>query len=264
MGYLVLVGNFRIQSSPQRCYPPRPVGVDLKPDSKSNKSAEQKRFLSLTEVPFLLTIFIGLLCWSVTYFSDAIKKSPTVYYTKINADPPPADGGSFYFYTPVSQKQIAPRDSKEAWIKYEVTNLTRDQVFKDISFYIITDRGRLIDPLTTPIAPAKVSDRSASNPNNEETTIEPYRLPEFHPGWRFRLQALLITGATQKDTKISFDYSDRGDAGKTLNVQVVPVRFVKFSPETFIAEHDFEIIEAIFAISLIVIVLYAVSGAKNR
>jgi hypothetical protein len=161
-------------------------------------------------------------------------------------------------------------------VEYEITNLTRDQVFKDVSFYIITKRGRLSDPDAIPIAPAKISDRSPTKPEvyspespkvtgvqDMDPTIARFRLPEFHPGWRFRLRVRL-TGGTPKDTIISFDYSNRADAGLNLKAEVAPVRFVESSAETFIVEYDFNIIAAIFVTSLIAIILYAFHGMKHR
>ena len=229
----------------------------------AKKSATPKRLFSVTEVPFLVTVFIGLLCWSVTYFSDAIKKSPTVYYTRIDSSHPRADGICFYLYNPDSATPIASRHSNGDWIGYEVTNLTRDQVFKDISFYIRATQGSLENPVAVPIAPAKTSDRSPISPQLQGTTIARYRLPEFHPGWKFQLRAHLA-GGTPEDTQIIFDYSDRADLGQTFKVEIAPVRFVKSSLETYVAEHDFEIIELIFVISLIGIGWYAAFGVKNQ
>lgn len=238
------------------------VPVSVEPAANSGTPAKSKRLFSVTEVPFLVTVFIGLLCWSVTYFSDAIKKSPTVYYTKIDSSHTGADGICF-LYNLDSATPIASRHSNQDWIGYEVTNLTRDQVFKDISFYIRATKGSLENPTAVPIAPAKISDRSPVSPQLQGTTIARYRLPEFHPGWTFQLRAHLA-GGTPEDTQIIFDYSDRGDLGQALKVEIAPVRFVKSSLETYVAEHDFEIIESIFVISLIGIGWYAVFGVKNQ
>ncbi len=116
------------------------VPVSVEPAANSGTPAKSKRLFSITEVPFLVTVFIGLFCWSVTYFSDAIKKSPTVYYTKINSSHMGADGICF-LYNLDSAAPNASRHSNQDWIGYEVTNLTRDQVFKDISFYIRATKG---------------------------------------------------------------------------------------------------------------------------
>ena len=233
------------------------VSADPKADSGSDEVPQRNRLLALTEVPFLFTAFISLLCWSVTYFSDAIKKSPTIYYKKIDSDNRPC----FYLYPLPSQTTL--RGPTQARVEYEITNLTRDQVFKEVSFYIITKRGSLSDPEAIPIAPAKISDRSPTQPQLQETTIARYRLPEFHPGWRFRLRVRL-TGGTPKDTSISFDYSNRSDIGKDVKAEVAPVRLVESSPETFIVEYDFYIIATIFLISLIAIIWYTIHGMKGR
>ena len=228
-------------------------------ESKADPGTElpkPNRLLTLTEAPFLLTAFISLLCWSVTYFSDAVKKSPTIYYKKID----PGDRPCFYLYPDPSQAALS--SPNEVRVEYQITNLTRDQVFKDISFYIMATRGSLSEPKAIPIAPAKISDRSPIEPQIQETLAR-YRLPEFHPGWSFKLRAHL-TGGTPKDSRIIFDYSNRTYLNQEVNAEVAPVRLVESSLETYIVEHDFYIIATIFLISFIVIIWYIACGTKNR
>jgi hypothetical protein len=233
------------------------VIVSIEPEAKSDsdRSGEQRRWLSRLEVPFLLTVLIGLLCWCVTYFTDGVKKLPTISYSKINSD----NGVYFYLYP---RTQTASQGRNE--VGYEITNLTRDQVFKDVSFYIIARKGRLSDGTLLPIAPAKISDRSPTAPRSEGPSLIRYRLPEFHPGWKFRLLARLAEGGTQNDIEISFDYSDRSDFGQKSDLQVAPVRFVEASLETFVVEHDFEIVGMLFVSGLIGIGLYMVLAARNQ
>jgi hypothetical protein len=225
------------------------VSEKPKADSGSDQFTKPDGLLTLTEVPFLATVFIGLLCWSVTYFSDAMKKSPTVCYRKINDN-----GDCFYLY---------PAPPRTGVVEYEIKNLTRDQVFKDVSFYIMATKGTLRDPKVIPIAPAKISSRSPTAPEIQAGTFAQYRLPEFHPDWRFRLRVRL-TGGTPKDTRIIFDYTNRFALGWEQKVEVAPVRLIEASLETWIVENDFRIIAMIFLISFIAIVWYIVRGMKNQ
>jgi hypothetical protein len=210
--------------------------------SESAHVAKGPRLLSITEVPFLATVLLSLFSWSVTYFTDAIKKSPTICYVKTST---------------------THKDSPGIRVQYEITNLTRDQVFQNLSFYIVTKKGSLGNPEMIPIAPAKMSDRDPTEAKIQGKSIARYRLPEFHPGWSFQLVADLVGSGGQDDTEVSFDYSNRSELGQTLNVQVLAVRFVGASAETFIAENDFAIITCVFALALIGIISYALYVSKG-
>jgi hypothetical protein len=215
-----------------------------------NQSSRRESLLTLTEAPFLATVFISLLCWSVAYFSDAIKKAPTITYRLNN-------NGPYLNFSPTAPKMPV--------VEYEIKNLTRDQVFKDLSFYIHAKKGSLSDPKAIPIAPSKISARSPIAPQiqGSDASLAQYMLPEFHPEWRFKLQARLTDGAPE-DTELLFDYTNRTLLGQERKTEVAPVRLVQASPETFIVENDFWIIAIIFLASLIGIIWYIFVRPQNR
>ena len=114
--------------------------------------------------PFFLAIFFAALAWSVTRYADSLAMTPVIEYDVVS-----------------STKEVS----------VELENLTKDKTFSGLVFVIRTVNGKVRQAKITPTEPAWEGENKAEYEGQSAT----YSLPDFQPGWKYRLSATVDDGS---------------------------------------------------------------------
>lgn len=169
-----------------------------------------RKILTNKEFPYLLTILFVLVGWSFTHVVNRLLQSPTLEY------------------------KIRESREKANSLSYEIENITRDKLFKDLTFLLLFDgpaKEKLIKADLVVLPPARISGE-VKLPPVVEAEYAKFFVPEFHPNWRMALKVELKVGLSEKEyPRLRFSTGDDK-----------PIRLVPASFETFLVKHEFSII----------------------
>jgi hypothetical protein len=179
------------------------------------------RVVRLEKFPYLLTLLFVLLGWGLTHTVDRLLDSPLIEYTV---------------------KQEAKEGSVN--IEYQITNITRDKLFKGLSFLVMlpdTPKARIVKASWAVLPPIRL-DPSAKEPDTNAMRAI-YYVPQFHPNCSIRLQ-VLISGSVVPPLR--FSSSDTA------------VMLIHSSLQTFLVRNEICILVILMATWSIAILAYGI------
>jgi hypothetical protein len=180
------------------------------------------------KAPYILTIVVAGLAWTLTHIVDRLLGTPLLSY----------------------QIQELQRDGKKSFY-LTVKNITRDKTFRALRIVITAAAdSTLSNPAIIPVQPASEGDQPFTL---EDRTLD-FTFPEVQPGWQFEISA-----GFQGDKIPTLRMSLGG--GQTLYA-VTP------SMETFLVEHDIELLFAlvvfwICALTLVLLIQHFCSSPNG-
>jgi hypothetical protein len=128
-----------------------------------------KNFFGLKELPFVLTLLLGLLGYQINQVTDSILNSPSVEYS----------------LTEVNKLQLGDTIYKD----YEclINNITIGKSFKDLTINFICPIKTSLELYDPQIIPVPPSSRSNEEPAPFDKTILVYNIKILQPGDKYEL-----------------------------------------------------------------------------
>jgi hypothetical protein len=196
-------------------------------------------WLLAKEIPYALTFVVTALGWCLMRAVNAIQDSPSVSYSE----------------------KIIPRSGGGFDVTFHIKNISRNHLFRGISFYISTSDGTLSDANAKPRPPAKVVEDDNLAPQHQgemqreqRVGIVRFYVAQLQPEASWDFCAVLSKTSTPQPHLLA-DFSTIG-TNPGAKAEPASLRLIRDGPETYLVEHQVEILLLASFIWLIIAIVY--------
>lgn len=180
-------------------------------------------FLS-DKVPYIVTILVGALAWSVTHVVDRLNNTPLLKYDML-----------------IKQSGGSPS------LIITLQNVTNNKVFKNLSIVASTSENGAIKSIgIRPTEPAFEGDSPYTISTNRRTAQ--ITLPVIQPGWLFEV-TIKYTGANRPRLRI--------DTSNDIVMLTMP------GIKTFLVAYEFEVILGFIVLWLVFLAIIFIASRKK-
>ena len=174
--------------------------------------------LERERVPFLLTLLLAVLGWSVTYMVDQLGSSPVIRYTK-------------------------KTDPSQNTITYNIKNISRSTLFKKVRFYVVLkgEGKSLGDPLIRIYPPLYLGEERVQ--------------PEWKPGNYAEFQIAAFQPGCEMDMIVKTEKPADSTIHVTCDEAVL---LIENSLRTLLLEHEMKILGGLIALWVLGIAAYLI------
>jgi hypothetical protein len=200
-----------------------------------------RSWLQAKEIPYALTLMLSALGWCIVHVIDEVQGAPTLAY----------------YQSTGLEKDGSKRTT------FEVTNISRKQLFQHVSFYIASEDSRLnwkgyVKCRMDPEPPARVVVDDNEPPKIEENVTRFY-VGQFHPATSWKFSVFFPPDKVQPVVLTADFSSSETSAGA---VEPVALRLVREGAESFLVRHQVGILVSAIAVWLLLVLLYLAKVPK--
>jgi hypothetical protein len=164
--------------------------------------------------PFIVTLVIGVLGWTLSHIADRIEQSPAIKYS-------------------LTQETVGPN----SWVNLDIKNITENKKFKNLTIVLAApDKSSFKDAQIVPRPPAFEGDA----PWRLAGRTAQFTIPAIQPGWEFHIMGE-YNGTGKAVVRFISDDSES------------VVRAIEPSIETWLAEYESDILYGLVIVWLLVL-----------